>query len=65
MGGGFAGIKILQQLQKEFQDNIDIDITIVSRDNFFLFIPMLPEVVASAIETRHILTPIRSFCKKS
>ena len=65
MGGGFAGIKILQQLQKEFQDNIDIDITIVSRDNFFLFTPMLPEVAASAIETRHILTPIRSFCKRA
>ncbi len=65
LGGGFAGIKILQQLQKEFQDNIDIDITIVSRDNFFLFTPMLPEVAASAIETRHILTPIRSFCKRA
>jgi NADH dehydrogenase len=65
LGGGFAGIKILQQLQKEFQDNIDIDITIVSRDNFFLFTPMLPEVAASAIETRHITTPIRSFCKRA
>ncbi|MGI9009836.1 MAG: NAD(P)/FAD-dependent oxidoreductase [Nitrososphaeraceae archaeon] len=65
LGGGFAGIKILQQLQKEFQDNIDIDITVVSRDNFFLFTPMLPEVAASAIETRHILTPIRSFCKRA
>ena len=65
LGGGFAGIKILQQLQKEFQDNIDIDITIVSRDNFFLFTPMLPEVAASAIETRHIITPIRSFCKRA
>ena len=64
LGGGFAGIKILQQLQKEFQDNIDVDITIVSRDNFFLFTPMLPEVAASAIETRHIITPIRSFCKR-
>ena len=65
LGGGFAGIKILQQLQKEFQDNIDVDITIVSRDNFFLFTPMLPEVAASAIETRHIITPIRSFCKRA
>lgn len=65
LGGGFAGIKILQQLQREFQDNIDVDITIVSRDNFFLFTPMLPEVAASAIETRHIITPIRSFCKRA
>ena len=65
LGGGFAGIRVLQQLQKEFQDNIDIDITIVSRDNFFLFTPMLPEVAASGIETSHIITPIRTFCKRA
>lgn len=65
LGGGFGGISVLQELQKQFQDNIDVDITIVSRDNFFLFTPMLPEVAASAIETRHILTPIRSFCKRA
>jgi NADH dehydrogenase len=65
LGGGFAGIKVLQYLQKEFQDNIGVDMTIVSKDNFFLFTPMLPEVAASAIETRHIITPIRSFCKRA
>jgi hypothetical protein len=35
LGGGFAGIEVLRQLQ-------DIDIKLVSRDNFFLFTPMLP-----------------------
>jgi NADH dehydrogenase len=65
LGGGFAGIEVLRQLQKAFQDDVSIDITLVSRDNFFLFTPMLPEVSSGMIETRHILTPIRTFCKRA
>jgi hypothetical protein len=65
LGGGFAGIEVLNRLQKAFQDDVRIDITLVSRDNFFLFTPMLPEVSSGSIETRHIVTPIRTFCKRA
>jgi NADH dehydrogenase len=65
LGGGFAGIEILNRLQREFQDDVRVDITLVSRDNFFLFTPMLPEVSSGSIETRHIVTPIRTFCKRA
>ena len=65
LGGGFAGIEVLRQLQKAFQNNIRIDITLVSRDNFFLFTPMLPEVSSGMIETRHIVTPLRAFCNRA
>jgi len=37
----------------------------ISRDNFLLFTPMLPEVATGTVDTRHIVTPIRSFCKKA
>jgi NADH dehydrogenase len=65
LGGGFAGIEILRQLQKTFQNDIAIDITLVSRDNFFLFTPMLPEISSGMIETRHIVTPLRAFCNRA
>lgn len=65
LGGGFAGIEILRRLQKAFQDDISIDLRLVSRDNFFLFSPMLPEASSGMIETRHIVTPIRSFCNRA
>ncbi len=65
LGGGFGGIEVLRQLQKAFQDDVAVDITLVSRDNFFLFTPMLPEVSSGMIETRHILTPVRTFCKRA
>ncbi|HXV88852.1 MAG TPA: NAD(P)/FAD-dependent oxidoreductase [Nitrososphaeraceae archaeon] len=65
LGGGFAGVQVLRALQKEFQDDVSVDITLVSRDNFFLFTPMLPEVSSGMIETRNILTPVRTFCNRA
>jgi hypothetical protein len=62
LGGGFAGIEVLQ---RAFQDDVSVDITLVSRDNFFLFTPMLTEVSSGMIETRHIVTPIRTFCNRA
>ncbi|MGA9844036.1 MAG: FAD-dependent oxidoreductase [Nitrososphaeraceae archaeon] len=65
LGGGFAGVRVLTQLQKAFQNDVSIDITLVSRDNFLLFTPMLPEVSSGMIETRNIVTPIRAFCNRA
>jgi len=65
LGSGFAGIEVIKKLQKKFKDNRNIDITLVSRDNFLLFTPMLPEVASGMVETRHIVTPVRDFCKKA
>ncbi len=64
LGSGFGGIEVLKRLQKEFgngKNNNNADITLVSRDNFLLFTPMLPEVSTGRIDTRHIVTPVRSF----
>jgi NADH:ubiquinone reductase (H+-translocating) len=65
LGGGFAGVKVLTELQKAFQNDVSVDITLVSRDNFFLFTPMLPEVSSGMIETRNIVTPVRAFCNRA
>jgi NADH dehydrogenase len=63
--GGFAGVEVLRRLQDRFQNDVSIDITMVSKDNFFLFTPMLHEVASGMIETRHIVTPIRAFCNRA
>ena len=65
LGGGFAGVEVLRRLQDRFQNDVSLDITIVSKDNFFLFTPMLHEVASGMIETRHIVTPIRAFCNRA
>jgi NADH:ubiquinone reductase (H+-translocating) len=65
LGSGFAGIEVLKRLQKKYKNNEHVAITLVSKDNFILFTPMLPEVASGMIETRHIVTPVRSFCSKA
>jgi NADH dehydrogenase FAD-containing subunit len=64
LGSGFAGIEVLKRVQKSFRNKRNIDITLISKDNFLLLTPMLPEVASGMIETRHIVTPVREFCKK-
>lgn len=51
LGGGFAGVEVLRRLQDRFQNVVSVDITMVSKDNFFLFTPMLHEVASGMIET--------------
>ena len=65
LGGGFAGVTVLRELQEAFQNDVSVDITLVSKDNFLLFTPMLPEASSGMIETRHIVTPVRTFCKRA
>ena len=65
LGGGFAGIECCLKLESYYKNDAEIDITLVSEDNFILFSPMLPQVASGTIETRHIVTPIRTLIKKS
>ena len=65
LGGGFGGVNILRDIQKMFQDKVNVDISIVNQENFFLFTPMLPEVASGMIHPRDISIPIRTFCKRA
>ena len=65
VGGGFAGVECARQLESELGDDPGIDLVMINEDNFLLFTPMLPQVVSGMIETRHIVTPIRTICKRT
>ncbi|MEM3100678.1 MAG: NAD(P)/FAD-dependent oxidoreductase, partial [Candidatus Nitrosotenuis sp.] len=65
LGGGFAGVECVRKLESYFKHNPDIELVLVSEDNFLLFTPMLPQVASGMIETRHIVIPIRMICKKA
>src|SRR3972149_2329400 len=54
-----------RDIQKMFQDKVNVDISIVNQENFFLFTPMLPEVASGMIHPRDISIPIRTFCKRA
>ena len=62
VGGGFAGIEIARRLGLSLKENRAARVTLVSSENYFLFQPLLPEVVACSIETSHIVTSVRHLC---
>ena len=59
LGGGFAGIYTALKLEKLLRRRQDIRVTLVTRENFFLFTPMLHEVAASDLEINTIVNPLR------
>lgn len=64
LGGGFAGMYTATHLEKVFRNDPAVDITLVSRNNYMVFTPLLPEVAGNSIGERHAVTPLRAFfCK--
>ena len=59
LGGGFAGIALARRLERRLPAG-EAAIALVSRENFSLFTPMLPEVSSGGIELRHVVTPVRT-----
>jgi len=59
LGGGFGGVYTAMHLRRLVPDEAALSITLVNRDNFFLFTPMLHEVAASDVEITNIVNPIR------
>jgi NADH dehydrogenase len=62
LGGGFAGVTAALELAKRCAGTLPVDVTLISDRNFFLFTPMLAEAATGAVETRHVLHPIRPLC---
>jgi NADH dehydrogenase len=59
LGGGFAGLAVAARLEKLLGPG-EAGVTLVSRDNYALFTPMLPEVSSGDLEARHIVSPLRA-----
>jgi NADH dehydrogenase len=59
LGSGFGGTYVLRNLIPSLNRNENVETTMVSDENFFLFSPLLHEVAMGRIETRHIAYPIR------
>lgn len=59
LGGGFGGIYAAHGLERACRRFATVEITLVSRHNYFLFIPMLHEAATGAIEPRHVAQAVR------
>ena len=64
LGGGFAGVEASRYLDRTAAKRANVEVTLVSRDNFILFTPMLHEVVASDLEPPDICNPLRKLLRR-
>lgn len=63
LGGGFAGVETARYLDRTAAKRANVEVTLVSRDNFTLFTPMLDEIVAGDLEPAHICNPLRELLR--
>jgi NADH dehydrogenase len=61
LGGGFGGVYTARHLEKLCRRRQDVEIVLVSRDNFLLMTPLLFEVCSGTLDIRHCSFPLRAF----
>ncbi len=59
LGGGFGGIYTAHYLEKALRNRDDFEITLINKENYFVFQPMLAEVVSGSIGMLDTVSPIR------
>ena len=63
LGGGFGGVYAAMTLQKLFRRHRDVEIALINQENYFVFQPMLAEVISGNIGILNTITPIRDLCR--
>jgi NADH:ubiquinone reductase (H+-translocating) len=59
LGGGFAGVYTALALEKALRGRDDFEVLLINRENYFVFQPMLPEVISGSIGLTDVVSPIR------
>ena len=68
LGGGFGGVYAALRLEKLLAAKMasgEVEVCLVSQDNFFLFTPMLHEIAASDLATNNIVNPLRKLLRRT
>src|SRR5262249_37086456 len=63
LGGGFGGTYAALEFERIVAHRTDVEVTLVTLDNYFLFTPMLHEVAASDLEMSAIISPLRKLLR--
>jgi NADH:ubiquinone reductase (H+-translocating) len=65
LGGGFGGVTTVRHLERLARSHTDVEITLVSRENFFVLTPLLFEACSGRLELRHCAQPIRAALRRA
>lgn len=64
VGGGFGGVYTALALERLLPRDETCDITLINRSNYFLYFPLLPEVVSGGVEASHMVVPLRTLFRR-
>ena len=64
LGGGFAGVYTARCLERMLRPE-EADICLVNRENYWVYQPMLPEVISGSIGLTDVVSPIRRLCPRT
>src|SRR5580765_2357903 len=64
LGGGFAGVYTARSLERLLRPD-EAEITLVNRENYWVYQPMLPEVISGSIGLTDVVSPIRRLCPRT
>src|SRR5258708_36877146 len=62
LGGGFGGVHTAMTLEKLLKKDPGVEVGLVSKENYLVFQPMLPEVISGSIGILDTISPIRRLC---
>ncbi len=65
LGGGFGGVATARHLERRCKGRKDVEIVLVSRENFILMTPLLFEVCSGSLDATHCTLPIRAFLRNT
>jgi NADH dehydrogenase len=65
LGGGFGGVTTARHLERVLRRRTDVQVTLVSRENFFVLTPLLFEACTGRLELRHCAQPIRAAIRRT
>ena len=63
LGGGFAGLDVARSIGRSRAARAHWETLLIDKENFFQFNPLLPAVAVGAVETRHIVYPLRDMSR--
>jgi NADH:ubiquinone reductase (H+-translocating) len=65
VGGGFGGVYTAITLEKLLKGDPSVEVGLISKENYLVFQPMLPEVISGSIGILDTIAPIRRLCPKT
>jgi NADH:ubiquinone reductase (H+-translocating) len=58
-GAGFGGLEAVTRLDRMFRRDPEVEILLLSDQNYLLFTPLLPQIASSYTDPRHIVQAVR------